>query len=795
MASRPRPRIRPSQLVALLSALFALGTAASGIAGGIETHAGEPRVSRPVFWDIPTAMQAAFYVGVCTAILAAGWLLALRVQNWERGQPDRRVTTAANRKRRIDALWRGLTMQTLWRDPAAGAMHSLIYFPFLVLFAVTTTLEIDHLLPVSWQFLTGRTYQGYKFVGDTAGLLFVAGVVWAIVRRYVQRPFRLRIKTRPEDAFILGTLLAIGVTGPLVQSVRIAAEGRPAYEHWTYLGWGLSYIWSGIPSSTLRSLYQGMWVLHVGAFFVFLLALPTTKLRHLLTSPANMYLRDRERPKGAMKPLPDLTQTELETFGANLVSDFTWKQLMDTDACTICGRCTSVCPARNTGKELDPREIVNKIGNVMAASHPAVALVGGPAPAGGPAALPVEPLSPVVGGDPILVSAGSVFELVTAEEVWQCTTCRACDEICPVNIEILDKILDMRRYLSLMESDFPASIGSMYRSLENQENPWGLSNGDRLAWAEGLSEAGVELAVAEPGSPLGHEYLYWVGCAGSFDDKNKKVTAAIATLFTRAGLDFAVLGPAERCNGDPARRSGNEYLFQMLATQNVEMFGGLGVRKIVVQCPHCFNIFKNEYPQLGGNYEVIHHSQLLSQLIDEGRLDLSDASLPERVVYHDSCYLGRHNDIYAAPRKVLGSLGGIDVVEAPRSGPTSRCCGAGGARMWMEEKGVKINMDRSAELLATGADRVATACPYCYIMLDDGTRAHQRDDVRVGDIALHLLDALDAGRAGAGPAGVGPAAAAAPVTPTGGQSPDGPQHPESPQYPEGPQYPEERQHP
>ncbi|HET9071740.1 MAG TPA: (Fe-S)-binding protein [Acidimicrobiales bacterium] len=736
--ARTRPPLRPSQLVLALTVLFALGAAASGIAGGVETHAHEPRVSRVVFWDIPVPMRAAFYVGVCAAILAAGWLLSLRVQNWERGQPDRRVTTAANRKRRIDALRRGLTMQTLWQDPAAGMMHSLIYFPFLVLFAVTTVLEVNHLLPTPLQFLQGRTYQGYKFVGDTAGALFVIGVGWAIVRRYVQRPYRIRIKTRPEDAFILATLLLIGLTGLLTQSVRIAAEGRPAFEHWTYIGWGLSYIWSGIAKPTLRSVYQGMWVLHVGLFFTFLLALPTTKLRHVLTSPANMYLRDRERPKGAMKPLPDLTQTELETFGANLVSDFTWKQLLDTDACTICGRCTSVCPAKNTGKRLDPREIVNKVGNVMAASHP-----GGP-------------VTPVIGGDPIAVSAGSVFELVTAEEIWQCTTCRACDEICPVNIEILDKILDMRRYLSLMESDFPASLGSMYRSLENQENPWGLSNAERLAWAEGM-----EVPVAEPGSPLGHEYLYWVGCAGSFDDKNKKVTSAIATLFTRAGLDFAVLGPAERCTGDPARRSGNEYLFQMLAMQNVEMFDGMGVQKIVVQCPHCFNVFANEYPQLGGRYEVVHHSQLLEQLIADGRLDLGGASLPERLVYHDSCYLGRHNDVYAAPRKVLGSLGGIDIVEAPRSGPQSRCCGAGGARMWMEEQGVKINLDRSAELLATGASRIATACPFCYIMLDDGTKAHQREDVRVGDLALHLLDALTVGTT---------------VTPTAGESPAGPEY-------------------
>jgi Fe-S oxidoreductase/nitrate reductase gamma subunit len=759
MAVRRQPRrpLKASQLVLVLTLLFAALVAASGIAGALEaTHDTSP-VSRETFWDIPHALRALFYTTLVVVVTASGWLLSVRVQNWERGLPDRRATTPANRARRLRDLRRGLEMRTLLRDPAAGLMHSLIYFPFLVLFAITTTLEINHLLPDSLEFLHGATYQAYKFIGDTAGLLFVVGIAWAAERRYIQRPDRLRTKTRPEDALILTTLFLIGATGLVVQAVRIAAEGQPGAEKWTYIGYGLSYAFTSIGAADLSNLYKALWVVHVGSFLVFLIVLPTTKLRHMLTSPANMYLRDRERPKGAMKALPNLTETSLESFGAAKIEDFTWKQLMDTDSCTICGRCTSVCPARNTGKVLDPREIVNKIGNVMAATRPAVPVGTSGGDSDGETRF--APTTPVIGGGPVTVSADSVFELITAEEIWACTSCKACDEICPVNIEILDKILDMRRYLSLMESDFPASLGNMYRSMENQENPWGLSGTERLAWAEGMPD---DIAVADPSSPLDHEYLYWVGCAGSFDDKNKKVSAAIATLLTKAGLDFAVLGPSERCTGDPARRSGNEYLFQMLAMQTVEMFGEMKVKKIVVQCPHCFNTFANEYPQLGGHYEVIHHSQLLEQLIADGRLDLSGASLPERIVYHDSCYLGRHNDIYAAPRKVLGSLGGIDIVEAPRSGNQSRCCGAGGARMWMEESGTKINMDRTEELIGTGASRIATACPFCYIMIDDGAKAHQRDDIKVGDIALHLLDALT------------PAA----VTPTAGESPDGPEYPE-----------------
>jgi len=360
------------------------------------------------------------------------------------------------------------------------------------------------------------------------------------------------------------------------------------------------------------------------------------------------------------------------------------------------------------------------------------------------------PVSPPLGVDPeITVGANSLFERITSEEVWACTTCKACDEICPVNIEILDKILDMRRYLSLMESDFPTELGGAYRAMENSGNPWGLSQADRAAWTSKVD--GVP--IVEPGDAFAHEYLYWVGCAGSFDDKNQKVTIAMAKLLQRAGIDFAILGPSEQCTGDPARRSGNEYIFQMLAGANIESLNGMGVKKIITQCPHCFNTLLNEYPQLGGHFEVVHHSQLLEQLIETGRLDLSDARLDERVVYHDSCYLGRHNDVYLSPRNVIGSLAGIEVVEAERNGTKGMCCGAGGARMWMEESiGTKVNDARAAELIATGASKVATACPFCYIMLDDGVKgAGAEETVQVADISMHLLAALEAADARSAP--------------------------------------------
>jgi len=715
-------RIRPSHIAVGIGIAFALLTVASGVVATVLQWHDDSGVQREVFGNIPSAWKAVFYTALPVLIVYGAVVFSWRVRNWERGAPDDRSTTRDNVARRLADFRAGVYMRTLLRDPAAGVMHSLIYFSFLVLLAVTTVLEINHQLPESAKFLHGDVYRGYSLVGDVAGALFVLGVGWAIVRRYVLRPYRIRIKSKPEHAVILGTLLVIGVTGFGAETYRIALAGRPDFEEWSIVGYPLSSLVDD--SGSLAGWHQGWWVAHVVSFMVFLVILPVTMLRHMFTSPLNMYLRDRERPKGAMRAMPNLMETELESFGAATVEDFTWKQLLDTDACTMCGRCTSVCPAHATGKPLDPREIVLKIGEVMART-------GTPA------------VSPPLGTDAeITVSADSVFERITPDEIWACTSCKACDEICPVNIEILDKILDMRRYLSLMESNFPTELGTAYRSMENSSNPWGLAQADRGAWTSKVE--GV--AIVDPGDPFDHEYLYWVGCAGSFDDKNQKVTVAMAKLMQRAGLDFAILGPSENCTGDPARRSGNEYIFQMLAMQNVEVLNGMGVHKIVTQCPHCFNTLSNEYPQLGGNYEVVHHSQLLEWLIAEGRLDMSDARLDERVVYHDSCYLGRHNDVYLAPRRVIGSLAGVEIVEAGRNGTKGMCCGAGGARMWMEETiGKKVNDERSQELIATGASRIAVACPFCYIMIDDGTKAagKEEDEVRVADISMHLLEALD----------------------------------------------------
>lgn len=732
-AATPEPvggmAIKPNHVMIAIGVGLAIFTIGSGILASFTKWKTDDPVSRVVFDNIPGGLKAAFYTVSALLLAWLGIAFAARAKNWQRGQAENRRTTAKNAKKRAEGLRAGLYMQTLLREPAAGIMHSLIYFGFIILMGVTTTLEIDHQLPESAKFLKGSVYQGYSFVGDFAGLMLLVGVVWALLRRFgprAMRPYRIRIKTKPEHLIILGTFLAIAITGFGTEVFRIALSGTPDFEKWSFIGYPLATLVDGADS--LSGWHQGWWIAHVLSFFAFLVILPTTMLRHMVTSPMNMYLHERDRPKGAMKPMPNLMETELETFGAATIEDFTWKQLLDTDACTMCGRCTSVCPAHFTGKPLDPREIVLKTGEVMAAT-------GSPK------------VSPPLGTDAeITIGANSLFERITSEEVWSCTSCKACDEICPVNIEILDKILDMRRYLSLMESDFPSELGGAYRSMENSSNPWGMSQNDRAEWANDFE--GIE--ILDGGDPMTADYLYWVGCAGSFDDKNKKVSQAFSQLMTRAGVSFAILGPSELCTGDPARRTGNEYIFQMLAMQNIETLNGMGVKKIVTQCPHCFNTLANEYPQLGGHYEVIHHSQLLDILVEEGQLDTSRAKLEDRLVYHDACYLGRHNDVYLAPRSVVGSIGGIEVVEAGRNGTKGMCCGGGGGRMWMEEHiGKQVNVERSQELLATGATRIATACPFCYIMIDDGVKGEgvEEDDVKVADIAIHLLEAIETGEA------------------------------------------------
>ncbi len=699
-----------SKALMVLAALAVVGTFVLWWLGSLPDHA-HPEVGRTVFGNIPGPLVALFYVTVAVFLGLTLYLFALRAANWERGSWDDRSRML---KRRLHELRQGLAMKTLLQDRAAGIPHAALYYGFLVLFLGTVTLEIDHLLPNNLKFLEGNFYKGYSFVLDAFAIVYLVGLIWLGVRRYGTRPWRLRSKTKPEDLWVLLTLGAIGVTGLAVEAARITEMGRPAFEQWSFVGYPLSYL---VPEGTAAGAHQVLWVLHVVSFLAFLVVLPTTKLRHMVTSPANMFLSPKERPVGAMREMPNLMEVDdIETVGASMVGEFTWKQLLDTDACTVCGRCTSVCPANTTGKPLDPREIVLKLGEVAAATAS-------------------SPQSATVSlDDEITITSDNVFERVTAEELWACTTCRACDDICPVNIEILDKILDMRRYLSLMESDFPSELGKAYISMENSSNVYGMDQNSRGDWTDQL-DFPVKV-LGEPGVEA--EYLYWVGCAGSFDDRNRKVTISTARLLHEAGVDFAILGPQELCTGDPARRTGNEYVFQGLALQNIETLNDLGVTKIITQCPHCFNTLGNEYPQFGGEYEVLHHSELLMQLVEQGRIEPKGNG--QTVTFHDPCYLGRHNNVFVAPRDVVDAVG--TRVEMPRNGTKAFCCGAGGGKMWFEEQtGKKVNIERTEEAVACETDVIATGCPFCYIMMDDGVKEVGADEqVIVQDIAMLLAD-------------------------------------------------------
>jgi Fe-S oxidoreductase len=398
------------------------------------------------------------------------------------------------------------------------------------------------------------------------------------------------------------------------------------------------------------------------------------------------------------------------SLGAATLEDLTWKEILDTYSCTECGRCQNVCPAWNTGKPLSPKLIVMNLRDHVFQHGPE--LVSATKRGEEHDRVPLNP------------------DVIEDEAIWDCTTCGACMQECPVDIEHVDHIVDMRRNLIMGEARFPAEAGLLLRNLENASNPWGVDQSQRADWAKGLG-----VRILEDGTAP--EYIYWVGCAGSYDDRAKKISQAVVKVLQKAAVPFAILGSRELCNGDPARRIGHEYLFQTLAQQNIETLNGIGVRKIVVNCPHCFNTLKNEYPDFGGNYEVIHHTELFAQLVKEGRLRPTEA-VEEVLTYHDPCYLGRHNGVYNAPRDVLDAIPGLETTEMPRHRERGFCCGAGGSRMWLEERiGKRVNIERTQEAISTGAATMGVACPYCLIMLDDGAKA-EGERIKVLDVAQVL---------------------------------------------------------
>ncbi len=563
-------------------------------------------------------------------------------------------------------------------------------------------------------------------------------VVFSIIR-LVNSPARWERSSRFYGSHtgaawaVLGMITAVMVTLLLYRGAQVNTGDFP-YGNWAFASHAVGSWLSGLSHSANSAIETTFLILNVAVIMGFLVFVAYSKHLHIAVAPINVVFSRRPVALGPLDTTPNMDPeqlTEDSVFGAGRIQDLSWKQLLDLITCTECGRCQNECPAWNTDKPLSPKLVIMDLRDHMFAS--ATSLLGASGSDDGEGSVAVASGE----GEATLVPS-----VIHPDVLWSCTTCGACVEQCPVDIEHVDTILDMRRYEVLMESRFPSEAGLMLRNIENQGDPWGLGASKRLDWAEGM-----DVPVVNGTIPDDVEYLYWVGCAGALDERARRVTQSIARLLQRAGVSFAVLGPRETCNGDPARRLGNEYLYQTQAEQNIATFNEVGVRKVIASCPHCFNTLNREYPALGGNYEVIHHSQLLEHLISSGRLNPSQR-FESLVTYHDPCYLGRHNRVYDEPRNVLGAVPGLTQVEMHRCRERGFCCGAGGARMWMEEKiGKRINLERTDEALGTGADVVGTACPYCMIMLDDAVKERQAsggtpETVRVMDVAQILEESL-----------------------------------------------------
>jgi Fe-S oxidoreductase/nitrate reductase gamma subunit len=635
------------------------------------------------------------FVVLFLAVFAYG--LQKRFRLWKIGRQDSRSNDMGARIRTF--LVEGILHRRIFQDLYPGLIHLFLFIGFIVPFVVIVIVQFVFTLPSPIAKLL-------SLLLDLIALFGLGALILAFYRRYITRPSRL--DNRLDDFICLASLFLILSTGILMESLRLSIIGKDI-QTWAPLGNIFASLIDGIGLSVSTKGFLAMLIFRIHFFFVlgFIAYIPYSKLFHIVSSPLNMIYRSTE-PKGALSHM-NLEDEEAESFGVRQIQEFTWKQLLDLDACTRCGRCQDHCPAHLTEKPLSPKSIILDLKNHLhergKKTDEAPALVG---------------------------------NIIKEEVLWACTTCRNCMEHCPVYVEHVDKIIDMRRYQVLMESKFPEELMEAFRGLEKNSNPWGLGFDARADWAREL-----EVPILSEASGQDFEYLFFVGCIRSYDDRNKKVALAMARILKHLDIEFAILGLEEGCCGDPARRVGNEYLYQILAQTNIETFKRYKIGKILTTCPHCYNTLKNEYPQMGFSCDVMHHAEFLAEQIGSGRLKL-DRAIPKKLTYHDPCYLGRYSGIYSAPRQVLEAIPSLDCREMERSGKESLCCGAGGGWMWMDEKiGERINIRRLEDALATDPEWIVTACPFCVTMFDDAIKSKDREEnLKIWDIAEIVEQAL-----------------------------------------------------
>lgn len=705
---------------------------------------------RQVFWNAEHFEPVLFFF-TAIALLIFAYGVYRRWRMWVAvGKPEIRTDRIGERIKSL--LTNGLIQARTFRDPYPGIMHGLIFFGFVVLIfgAAFDATEFHITEPLGWAFLRGTFYLIFSFLMDLFGLAVLIGVLMAMFRRYIQRPDRLGYKGEPEnttdDGIALLFIFGIIVTGFIIEALRIHVTA-PAWERWSFVGWFFANAFYSVEPETAKILHKIAWWIHTFIALGFIAYIPFSRLIHMITTPANHFMASLQ-PVGYIEPIRDFENAE--SFGVGTLAEFTIKQIFDSEACTRCGRCQDGCPAYLSGKPLSPKKLVQDLKTYWLEQAPATVAAGKAAEGAGeetptgknPLVKLLDRIDTVVDGclnkskkEPAEKSL--IGEVVNLHELWACTNCLYCQEHCPALIEHVPKIVGMRQYKVLTEADFAPELQLTFRNIGNNSNPWGIGSHLRADWAK---ELGIKTLAEDPDV----EYLFYVGCSGSFDDRGKKVSAALSKILKEAGVSFGILGTEEGCCGDSVMRGGSEYSFQMMAEANIEIMKGYNVKKIITACPHGYNTFKKEYPNFGGDFQVYHHTEIIADLIAAGKI-VFKRPVEGIYTYHDSCFLGRYNAIYDQPRRILKAIPGMKLNEMERNLAKSFCCGAGGARMWMEEDiGERINNMRTDQAIATGADRIAVACPFCLTMLSDGIKDRNvAENTAALDIAEIVWKAMD----------------------------------------------------